>query len=387
MGELFRDRNLLDILTIDRFPAETLAKGLLFFLFALRNVAALGPSELDTLYARFVEDSDNQEYWRAWWQGVRLVMNYLDTDVLRNTILSQIQRTEWPRLHFQAELQPNAVISIVSNIVDSAREPTGIPIMGWDYMPVIRTVRYLLRCLVLSDVDDSHFRKFLYDILNKLFQNYPLNGAERINLANHFFSKASTGEPDERGTDLELLHVLLVAEPSEFVLDGKREEMVHKLCAETPPLPVVILNDLAEYKERRYNLGRENTELSDHIRLRCDFLMSALDCEKLSQGNFQFTQEVLEGFWSKVLSSASPASREQEERFWGGDYITECMRDILFEFLWKCDICSHAGLVNLLSIQLIAGCTVFQILYRRKVTWSAYVCPQACELGVYGKGH
>jgi hypothetical protein len=171
-----------------------------------------------------------------------------------------------------------------------------------------------------------------------------------MNLANNFFFKASTGRPDERGIDLLLLQTLLVTEPSEFVLGGKRDELVHKLCSGTPSLPVVILNDLEDYKDRQYSLGRENTEVGPHIRLRYSFFMSVLHAERVAGGDFHFTQEILENFWSKVLTSGKPGTSGLDEQFWGGDYITECMRDILFEFIWKYDVRSHAGLVNLLFI-------------------------------------
>lgn len=319
--------------------------GLLFFLFALKNVAALEPSDLDSLYMRFIVDCDREEYWRAWWDGIRTVVNNFDTDKLRNTVLSQIRRTPWSRFYFRPDLHPNSVTSIISSIVDFARDPTGSPLMGWDYMPVIKTIQYLLHGLVVSDIDDPHFRKFLFDILNKLFQSYPINAVERMSLADHLFFKASNGSPDERGTDLQLLQALLTTEPAD--LDVKREDLVHKLCSETPSLPEIILRDLAEYKERQYNLGRENSELSINVRLRYHFLMSVLNSERTARGTFHFTQEVLESFWSKVLVSNRSEAKGLDDRFWGGDYITECTRECLFENLVKYDIRSHAGFVGL----------------------------------------
>lgn len=330
--------------------------GLLFFLFALKNVAALTPNELDTLHTRFVVDCEKQEYWRAWWEGLRQVINNFESEVLRTTILSQIQRTEWSRLYFQPDMHPSAVPNVVSNIIESTRDASGAPIMGWDYMPVIKTLRYLLRGLVLSDVDDPHYRKYLFDTLARLFQNYPSTGVERIGLARQLFLKASTGQPNERGTDLQLLQALLLTETSRAVLNANREDIVRDLCSETPPLPEVILQDLADYKDRQYGLGRENTDLSTHIRLRISFLMSVLNANKVGQGNFHFTGDILESFWNKVLTSGLPIEHQLEERFWGGDYITECMRDILFEFIWKYDIHNHAGLVHLLSFH--ADCRI-----------------------------
>ena len=334
--------------------------GLLFFLFALKNVAALSPHELDTLHTRFVVDCEKQEYWRAWWEGLRQVINNFEAEILRTTILSQIQRTEWSRLYFQPDIHPSAVPNIVSNIIDTTRDVSGAPIMGWDYMPAIKTLRYLLHGLVRSDVDDPHYRKYLFDILARLFQNYPSTGVERMKLANHLFLKASTGKPPERGTDLQLLQVLLVTETSQAVLNANREDIVRELCSETPPLAVVILQDLADYKGRQYSLGRENADMSAHIRLRFSFLMSVLNADKVGQGNFHFGAEILEDFWNKVLTSGLPVEHQLDQRFWGGDYITECMRDILFEFMWKYDIRNHAGLVHLLSFP--ADCRIHNFL-------------------------
>lgn len=318
--------------------------GLLFFLFALKNVAALGPSDLDSLYTRFIVECDKEEYWRAWWDGIRNVINNFETDILRNTVLSQIRRTPWSRFYFQPDLHPNAVTSILNNIVDLAREPTGGALLGWDFMPVINTIQYLLHGLIVGDIDDPHFRKFLFDILNKLFQSYPTNAIERRNLADHLFNKASNSPPGERGTDLQLLQSLLTTEPLDP--DVKREDLVHKLCSETPSLPEIILRDLAEYKERQYNLGRENTGSNLNVRIRYHFLMSVLNSERTARGKFHFTPEVLESFWSKVLVSNRSEAQGLDERFWGGDYITECMRESLFENIVKYDIRIHVGFVR-----------------------------------------
>ena len=122
---------------------------------------------------------------------------------------------------------------------------------------------------------------------------------------------------------------------------------MHKLCSETPSLPEVILKDLADYKERQYSLGRENSDLTINIRLRYHFLIMVLNFERTARGTFHFTQEVLENFWSKVLVSNRSEAQGSTERFWGGDYLTECMRECLFENFVKYDIRNHAGFVGL----------------------------------------
>jgi hypothetical protein len=345
IGQLFRDRNLLQYLTVDRIPSSTLHMGLLFFLFALKNVGALTPDDLDMLYTRFIVESDQEMYWRAWWDGVRHVIVNLDTCILRNTILSQIQRTEWRKFYFQPDASPNAVTGIISSIIDATKEYTtslGAPIPGWDCMPVIRTVRFLLRAISANDVDDPAFRSQLTECLYRLFPYYPTTGDQRHEIAEDCFKSASTGPMEERLGDLQVLRTLVMADSADFVTGWKREDCVHRLCMFTPSLPEVILEELAGWKRRQYMFGLENAERAAQIQVRVQLLMLVLGIERNPVDGFRFPREVLEDFWNTALMRTEDGGNDQ---YWGGDLVTEHMRLMLFHTISTTELRRSPALV------------------------------------------
>ena len=358
MGELFRDRHVLDYMTIDRINPQTLAIGLLFFLFALKNAGALMPEDLDSLHARFVIDTDQEVYWRAYWDGIRQVMVNFDTDALRNAILAQIQRTQWWRLY--RERDTPIIIHILSTVVDGTKDriKSGFPVL--DLMPLIYTCQFLQREIFANDIEDMDFQTGVTDLLVRLFPYYPTKGEERERLANVLFQNATNGPMNQRGGDLQLLRALLCTETSEVVTEWKRDECISKLCLMTPSLPEVILGELAAWKTRQYVLGFQNAQRGAQIEFRVQFLVHVLAADKIAGGEYQFPRRVLEEFWNTALLPPEDLGMEQ---YWGGDGVTESIRIVFFHILANNDFRRHSALVRLLKIGLIVGCGVFEILY------------------------
>jgi hypothetical protein len=348
LGELFRDRNLLQYLTVDRISAQTLQSGLLFFIFALKNINAFAPEDLDLLYTRYVVDCDQELYWRAWWDGLRQVIINLDTDNLRNTLLAQIRRTPWKRFYFYHDIIPNNVTLLAGSIVDAAKDQAiamAAPIPGWDCMPVIRTVRYLLRAGSAQDIDDPLYRSNLTDVLHRLFPYYPSTGAERHALAEECYINASTGPMEYRLGDLQILRTLVMADTADYITGWKREECVHQLCMLKPSLPEVILEELAGWKRRQYRAGLANEERTALIQVRVQLLMLILGIERAFVDGFRFPREVLENFWSTALMK--PGEGGNEAQYWGGDVVTELMRSMFFHNVSVVDPRRHPALVIL----------------------------------------
>jgi len=335
----------LDLLTFDRITPSTISVGLLFFVFALKFVHALSPEDLEALYTRFVVECDDEAYWRAWWDGIRGVMGNLDNDYLRNTILSQIERTEWPKLYFYSEPQPCSACLIINNVTEVVREHTIAmrgPIPGWDFMPLLKAMRYMLREQFAQDVDDTLFRQSLQEYLCRIFTFYPATGVQRMQLAAEFFHNATVGPMESRGGDLQVLRALLLAETHSMVTNWKKEQCVQELCQSTPSLPGLILEELAAWKKRQYDAGSENAERPAQIQFRLQFLFQVLSATQVA-GGFTFPRQVLEGFWNSALASSADSAAEHV--YWGGDFVTENMRLLLFHILATVDFNQHSGLV------------------------------------------
>jgi len=314
-------------------------------LFALKGVQALFREDLDALYTRFVVDCDDEAYWRAWWEGIRGIMPNFDYDYLRNTILSQIERTEWRKLYFYNEM-PHSICAVINQVSEAVKDHTlavRAPIPGWDFMPVVLTIRYLLRELFAHDVDDMTFRESLMNYLTRVFGYYPPLGEHRRNLAQDFFQDAINSPMESRAGDLQVLRGLLVTETHEMVTDWKKEECAHEFCRSNPSLPGLILEELAAWKKRQYDCGLQNAERPGQIQFRIQYLFNVLYFTS-SVGGFVFPRHVLEGFWDSALASSEDEAAESV--FWGGDYVTESIRLILFHGLSTIDINRHSGLVG-----------------------------------------
>ena len=343
-GELFRDGHLLDLLTFERITPSTISIGLVFFLFALKEINALHAEHLDGLYDRFITDCDDEAYWRAWWEGVRNMAPSLDNDILRKTILSQIGRTEWHKIYFYNEI-PQSICAILSHFTESMRDQTQairMPIPGWDSFPLIRTIRHLLREFFAKDVDDTNFRENLVSYLSRVFTFYPPVGEQRRELAREFYQDATTSPMDSRAGDLQLLRSLLVTEAHEMVTDWNKEQCAYEFCQLEPSLQGLVLEELAHWKKRQYIAGLENAEKPTQIHFRITYLLNILLITR-AEGGLAFPRDVLEGFWNSPLSSSG--NEAAETVFWGGDYITENIRLIFFHGLSTLDFRRYPGLV------------------------------------------
>jgi hypothetical protein len=318
-----------------------LAIGLLFFVFALKNANAIYPEDLDSLYTRFVAETDQEMYCRAYWDGIRQVMASLDTEVLRNTILLQIQRTEWRKLYREGDTP--LIIYIISTVVDCTKDRIKTGFLGHEIMPIIETLHFLQREIFVNDIDDVQFRSGITDLLLRLFPYFPTRGEERERLASAFFENAVNGPMNQRGGDLQLLRILLSTETSEIVTDWNRDECTSKLCLANPSLPELILGELANWKTRQYTQGLENAQRASQIEIRVQFLVHVLSADKNAGGEYKFPREILEAFWSTAL--LSPLEDVRREQYWGGDGVTESMRVVLFHILATLDFRCHSGLV------------------------------------------
>lgn len=341
IGEIFRDRHVLDYVTTERSFPGTLQIALVFILFALRYVNALSSEDLDALYTRFGQNSNHELYCRAYWDAIRQVVSNFDQDIIR-TILSQIQRSDWWKIYFQNEPRTTIVI-LLSSIADVSKDK--IKTSAVDNMAIINTVQYLLRGIAVNDIDDIPFRSGVSDILLRLFPSYPVTGDERNRLADIFFQNASTGPANQRGGDLQLLRALLLTEPTEIIPGWNRDDCMSRLCHKKPSLPEVILGELAYWKFRQYASGGENAQRSSLVEYQVQFLIQVLAADKYVGGGYQFPRKVLEEFWSTALTR-SGEDPGMETQFWGGDGVTETLRLVLFHTLSGIDFLCHSGLVH-----------------------------------------
>ena len=64
------------------------------------------------------------------------------------------------------------------------------------------------------------------------------------------------------------------------------------------------------------------------VEFRMQFLLDVLMLDKAGGGGFTFTRETLTGFWTRAM--LRPAGEKDamvtEERFWGGDAVTDNLR-------------------------------------------------------------
>jgi len=348
IGELFRDRQVLDYITVDRTNPNALAFGFLYLIFPLRTVQALTPAHLDSLYTRFILQNPLEAYHRAYWDGLRHASANLDNELLRTTILAQIQRTEWRKLHF-AHVDPanNAVIFIVQACVDAATKEYVNSEEIYDATTLVRTLRDLLRGIYAHDLDDAPFRAGVTDLAVRVFVYHPMNGVDRLELADELFESARTGNLEERGGDLHLLRALLQTDTTtEWVVDWNRDECISRLChvSPSPCLPEVLLSDLSSWKDRQYVLGMELANRSPQIEYRIQFLLNVLAADRKVEGGYVFPRKVLDEFWDKALTRREPGGYAD---WWGGDAVTDSMRQIWFGMLALTDFRRHSGLVGL----------------------------------------
>jgi hypothetical protein len=310
-------------------------------------VQALHPADLDSLYHRFITETSSETYHRAYWEGLRQVMGHLDNELLRVTILAQIQSTTWSKLHFQTDPANNSIIHIVAPCVEAATKDYINSAVPYDATPLIKTLRYLLKGIYVYDLDDLPFRVGTTDLAGRVFAYYPMVGRERTELAKELFESAARGPQREKGGDLHLLRALLQTDPSEWITDWNRDECISRLChltAPTPSLPEIILSDLSGWKARQYMLGLEHMNRAPQIEYRIQFLLNVLAAEKNAEGGgYVFPRKVLEEFWNMALV------RQMEGGYgelWGGDAVTDSMRQTWFGMLASTDFRRHSGLVN-----------------------------------------
>jgi hypothetical protein len=328
VGELFRDRRVLDYLTVDRITPVTLSHGLLFFVYALKFVDGLPVDDFETLYTRFIAENENPDFWRAWWSGLRVAIANLDAEVYRMSVLAQFERVPWQKLCVQSESEN--LLFVIHHVVENALQTTatadGLP--KWDYTPYVKTLWNLLKTVFAIDLDDRNFREGCAMALTKIFRCYPADGAERTQLAERILGSATMGPMAQRGGDLFVLRALLFADAADTVTNWKREECVRRLCMFTPSLPEVILGELAAWKKRQYSLGQEHAERGNIVPTRLHNLLYVLNYDRIGLGDYTFPREVLEEFWTAAL--LRPGVNGNERQFWGGDTLTEMMRLTFF---------------------------------------------------------
>jgi hypothetical protein len=344
---MFRDGHILDRLTLDRITPSTISIGLVFFIFALKHINAIVPDDLENLYERFILECEDEAYWRAWWEGIRNIAPSLDTDPLRNVILSQIGRTEWRKIYFHNEI-PYSVCVILDHFTQSVRDQTlaiHAPIPGWDFMPIVETIRYLLRDFFANDVDNTHVRESFVLYVGRIFNFYPFIGEIRQELAREFFQDAIDAPMECRGGELQMLRALLITETDDMVTEWNKEASAYEFCQLNPSLQGLVLEELAAWKKRQYDAGLQNVEKPTQIQFRVTYLLNLLYITR-AQGGFVFTRDVLEGFWNSAL--ASSGNEAAETLLWGGDYITENIRLILLHGLAMIDFKRHKALVTFL---------------------------------------
>ena len=216
----------------------------------------------------------------------------------------------------------------------------------YDATPLIRTLRDLLRGIYAHDMDDAPFRVGVTDLAGRVFAYYPMTGTERTDLANELFESArGAGNQTEKGGDLHLLRALLQTDTSEWVTDWNRDECISRLCHFRPLcLPEILLSDLASWKARQYMLNMEHVARAPQIEYRIQFLLNVLAAEKnVAGGSYVFPRTVLEEFWDLALVRSHAGGYGE---CWGGDAVTDSMRQMWFGMLAATDFRRHSGLVS-----------------------------------------
>lgn len=336
-------------MTPDRIPPATLGAALIFFLFALKSIQALTAEDINTLYTRFVVNMEDENYWRAWWDGLRQVYgNTADIESLRLAMLSQIQRTEWRKLYFQPDIHANSVVNMLSYAADFVKDYTASA--SSDAIALVKTIQYLLREAVVHNIDDFALGSSLADVAVRLFSYYPPTAEDRNHLAEMLFTSSSCGSESQRLGDFQLLRAFLLADTSETVPDWNKEDCVSMLCRNTPSLPELIFDELSSWKQKQYLWGFETPDRPVQIQVRLQLLMSVLAWDK---SNFAFSRELLEKIWLKLFTTS--ADVEDEQRYWGGDIVTETIRSVFFHVLVSNELRRHSGLVYSFKNKLILG--------------------------------
>jgi hypothetical protein len=336
---LFRDQKLLDLVTVERFSPETLSQGLIFFLFALAKVNALSSDDLQRLYTRFIVENEQEMYWRAYWDAVRQVIHNLEAPELRYAVFEQIRSTEWTRLYSVRDLSSSSssMTLLLGQVIESIKDPA-VPIQRWDFMPVIKTVRYLLEQLFENNFEDSPIRIQLQEVAGHVFSCYPMTGEARVELAQKLFQNASFAIKHP-GVELQILRALLLSEVNDLVKNWDGRACLAELCRCTPSLPEVMLDEIIMWKKRQSDLGMEKVERPSQSQYRIQDLFNFLGMER----QFTFPETVLERFWNEAL--VGRVEKEIQGAYWGGDLITESLRIYWFHTFGNVDFDRHPGFV------------------------------------------
>jgi hypothetical protein len=349
VSQLFRDRQVLNYLTPERVNPATLPAAILFLLYALRQSDAVSPQDLDILYTRFIYDCPQEDYWRAYWDGIRQLPGVLPP--LRLTILSQIHRTEWHKLYSETtegHQSNQLVIHVLSTILDGVRKPLVFPTIsattaagGEVEEGLVECFQHILRKFFERDLEDAVFRGAMYDLMVRLFHIYPYTGEERNRLAETIFIQASTEPEFSSGGDLFVLKALLSTDTSDAITGWNREDTISRLCRASPALPELLLADLAGWKCRQRG-GMEVMQRVTQVDFRMQFLTYALAADRNAGGTFVFSRQTLEEFWTRGLVREMGEPREDEvelcapsvglESWWGGDGATDTVRSMFFHF-------------------------------------------------------
>jgi len=257
------------------------------------------------------------------------------------------------------------VIYVLSGLLDGVRKQPGFSafVTGGEDVEewFVTCFQYLLRNFFERDLEDVVFRGAIYDLMIRLFHVYPSTGEERNRLADTIFLQAST-EPDvSRGGDLLVLKALLSTEATDAITAWNREETIARLCRASPPLPDLILAELAGWKARQQN-GMELTQQTSQVDFRIQFLNYVLAGDKNAGGGFVFSRETLRQFWTTGLVGSRGDLSEGDvelylptnanggglavENWWGGDGVTDTVRLLFFHVFSQQEFRRLSGVVN-----------------------------------------
>lgn len=228
---------------------------------------------------------------------------------------------------------------------------------------------YLLRNVFERDLDDGTFRTGLCDLMVRLFHFYPYTGEERNRLADEIYVQASSSSESSCGGDLFVLKALLSTEAADGITSWNREETIARLCRSSPPLPELILAELAAWKARQRD-GLELRQRTSQVDFRMQFLTYVLAADKnaaerMAGGDsgegrhvagFVFGRATLEEFWRRGMVSVRgerepevelyPSSVSAPEcNWWGGDGVTDTVRYMFFHFLSQQGFGRFSGVV------------------------------------------
>jgi hypothetical protein len=328
--------------TPERVHFETLPAAIFYLLFP-RSWQAFPPADLDILYQRFISIPDTA-YHRAYWESLRRIIPKALAST-RTAIIRQITRTPWDRLC--AEVDPTPLVFILNEcVVDPMKQQQGVANEFEVEEGLVAAFKYILREFYERDIEDTGFRVTIYQLMARLFQRYPPTGEERTRLAETTFLQASTGPEFSRGGDLLVLKALISAEADDTITGWSREQTMSRLCRARPPLPDLILSELAAWKGRQQG-GLENMMRLAQVDFRIQFLLDVLTLDKAAGGGFTFTHETLTGFWktAMVRTAGGDDGMVVGGRFWGGDLVTDSMRLAFLRTISQRPFHLYSGLV------------------------------------------